>query len=278
MRHQQRPHHPRGADEAGERALQLALFGGRNLARNGALQRRPGQPAQAVGRQKRQHQPAAGGKREQHKAHRVAQQADNDGPRRAQLRDGHPHQPALHQARKQPHHGQRNAHQLFRPAKFQHRVKRPHRLRGRARQVQQHQRRHQPQHCRVLPQPQQRSHGVGPPPFKGPPLVGHQRLRQHEEPVQKIAQAEPCRHHERHPRAKAGQQPAQRRPNDEAHAEGRAHQAKILRSFFGRADVGDVGRGRGEAGPGDARQHAPHEQPGQRRGKAQEHVVEPQAQ
>ena len=72
---------------------------------------------------------------------------------------------------------------------------------------------------------------------------------------------------------KLAEQSADGRPEDEADAEGRAHEAEALRALAGSADVGDVGVSGRERGAGDARDRAPDEQPADRRREPHDEVV-----
>jgi hypothetical protein len=101
-----------------------------------------------------------------------------------------------------------------------------------------------------------------------------QRLGQHQRAVHEVQQAEAPGREERRARAERAEEAAERRPQDEADAEGRADQPEVLRALLGRGDVGDERVGRREGRPGHAGDRAAEEQPRERGGQAHHDVVD----
>ncbi len=123
----------------------------------------------------------------------------------------------------------------------------------------------------------ERPHGIGPLPRKRRALVLRERFRQHEVAVGGVGERERPGHPERQARVDAAQHAAESWPEGEAQPEPGADHAEGGRSLLLRSDVGDVGERGRDTRRGDARDHAPDEEPGEVRGKRHEEVVQPQA-
>ncbi len=90
-------------------------------------------------------------------------------------------------------------------------------------------------------------------------------------------EAEPSRNHRRQRKIRgvlvvAGKQPADRRAEHEADADGRAHRAQRLRPILGSADVGGIGERRRKIPRHEAGEHPRGQEPPQVLRKPQDHV------
>lgn len=95
--------------------------------------------------------------------------------------------------------------------------------------------------------------------------AGPVSLRKHHDPVKKVQQAEGGRDPEWKARVDRSEQTGERRPHDEAETEGGPDHPEAGGPPLRRGDVGDIGAGSGEAGGGDAGDHARDEEPGEAR-------------
>ena len=109
---------------------------------------------------------------------------------------------------------------------------------------------------------------------EGAAVLRRQRLGQHEEAVERVQEAQTGRDEERQPQPDSAEQTAEDRSEDEAYAEGDVDQAVVPGPGFRRRDVGDVGVRRRDAGAHDPGDDPAHEQPGDRRRKAHDQIVQ----
>ena len=125
----------------------------------------------------------------------------------------------------------------------------------------------------MAPELPQRPERVGACEGEGTALLGRQRLRQDEEPVEEVYRIEAGGHEVGEAQSHVAEDAAERRAEDEAEAEDRADETEAGRALLGRCDVGHVRARAGEARPRDARDDAPDEEPPQRGRQAAEQVA-----
>ena len=123
----------------------------------------------------------------------------------------------------------------------------------------------------------QRGDRIGALPGERRAPVLRQRLRQHEQAVAEVGQREPAATQNGARVPTSPSTPPIAGAMHEADAEGHADLAEGGGALFRRRDVGDVGVGGGEAGAGDARQHAADEQQRQRLRHRHQDEVQAQA-
>jgi hypothetical protein len=116
--------------------------------------------------------------------------------------------------------------------------------------------------------------GAGPAEWR-PPL-GRERLRQDQEAIERVGEAQTGGNPERQPRLDIAQEAAERGSEDETRAKGCADLAEHGGALVRRRQVGDIGKGGRDTRRGDAGDHPPYEQPGQRRRERHQHVVRSQ--
>ena len=123
------------------------------------------------------------------------------------------------------------------------------------------------------PQQPQRPHRIGALQAQWRTALRRQRFRQDEKAIEPIGKAQAGGDPERQPRIDIAEHAAERRAQDEAGAERDADLAEHRRALVRRGDVGDIGKGGGDAGRGDARHQPADEQPPQRRRQRHQHIV-----
>ena len=137
----------------------------------------------------------------------------------------------------------------------------------------------QPEHLRIALQQHHRAERIGVRPVEARAAVARrERFGQHEQAVEEVQQRQAGGEPERQPQVDLAQHAADQRADDEAEAERRAEHAVAPGALRRLGDVGDVGVGGGEAGRGDRRDDAPHEQPRSVGASGHEHEVQAQPQ
>jgi len=121
------------------------------------------------------------------------------------------------------------------------------------------------------------SQGIGHVPGGLGAALGRERLRKNEIAVHRIGQAECGCGPERKTQVDVAEIAADGRANDEAESERGADEAKRLGPFFGRCNVGDVGKGGSDVGSGDAGNEATEEKPPKRRSQGHKNVINGEA-
>jgi len=126
----------------------------------------------------------------------------------------------------------------------------------------------------ILAEEHQRSYGVCSLDIEAAAVAQGQRLGQDEVAVHPVDERDSRREEERHLYPELTENSTQYGADDEAQTKGRTDEAEVLSPLFGRADVGDVGRGRREARTHDPGHDAAEEQPPDGRGKSDDDVVD----
>ncbi|MFO1402576.1 MAG: hypothetical protein U1F30_15410 [Steroidobacteraceae bacterium] len=261
-----------------ERALQRALLLGGDPLRHQRQRRPVGETGERIDGDCHHHHGAGRRHAEQHEPEHAEGEAGLQRAPLAEPAHRRPDQQRRDDHRGDAHQRQRGTDHAIVPAVAQVRVQHEHRhvhlVRDEAEEADGRQR----EQLAVRSQQAQRADRVGLAPVEPPaPVLRCQRLGQHQQAVQRAAEAERRGRPERQPRIARAEPAAERRPDDEADAEGRAEQAVGPRPLGRRGDVADVGRGGRHAGRGDARDDPAEEQPGDGRRQRHDDVVDAEA-
>jgi len=276
---QHRPDQSGQAAQAGDRPLQPPLRRGGHTAGHQALHRGTGQPPQRRQRNARPEQHAGGRQTIDHEAEGPEAEAGQERPPFAEPRDHRADQAALDDQGCHADGGEgQSGHRLV-PAVPVGGVEHEGAGQHLVRQAVQQQDPGHGEQLRVGAQQCQRPQRIGlAPDDAGRAPVGGKGFRQDQDPVHPVRKAQSPRHPERQAGIHPAEDPAERRPQHEPHAEGGPQHPEAGGAPFGGRHIGDVGAGRRDAGRRDAGHGASDQEPAERWGQGHQDVVEPEAQ
>jgi len=120
----------------------------------------------------------------------------------------------------------------------------------------------------------QRAKRIGPLPSEWRPAIPGQRLRQDQQTVQRIGEAQGRGDPERQPGIHAPEKASDRRPQDESGPESSADLAEHRRALVRRCHIRNIGKCGGNARRGDARNQPAHKEPAQRWRQCHQDIIQ----
>src|SRR5579862_8659254 len=269
-----------GADavDAGNDALQQALLVRRQRARHqGHRCRLRDDPAEQSQYHDRINHPALRHDSVQDNDNGADEQSEKDGAPLADLRHHDADKATLRHDEGHADHGERKADRAGAPVEAIGGEQDPGRFGNLVGEGGEHEHEDERQHRSVPPDIGQRADRIGTREAEGAAVFNRERLRQHEKAENKVSETEARRDEKRQAQTDVAQKPTDGGTGNEAETEGGADEAETLCAFFRRRDVGEIGGRRRIARAHRACNEAAGDEPGERRRRSQNEVVDAHA-